>query len=117
MDKPSPPIPVEEQFKIMANKAPVLIWISGVDKLCYFFNEGWLRFTGRTMEQECGNGWSEGVHPEDLQRCLDIYCNAFDARTEFKMEYRLRRYDGEYRWLIDTGVPPVIPPTAIFRVI
>jgi len=100
-----PVIQVEEQFKIMADSAPVLIWISGVDKFCYFFNAGWLRFTGRTMEQEYGNGWAEGVHPDDFARCLEIYITNFDARKEFKMEYRLRRHDGQYRWLVDNGVP------------
>jgi PAS domain S-box-containing protein len=105
MDSNQPIIPVEEHFRIIADSAPVLIWIANTDKLCYFFNAGWLRFTGRTMEQEYGNGWAEGVHPDDLQRCLDIYITSFDARKEFKIEYRLRRYDGRYQWLLDNGVP------------
>jgi len=98
-------IPIEEQFKVMADTAPVLIWISGTDKLCYFFNQGWLGFTGRTMEQEYDNGWAEGVHPEDFDRCFEIYNSSFDARKPFRMEYRLKRYDGIYRWLLDNGVP------------
>lgn len=98
-------IPVEEQFKIMADSAPVLIWISGQDKLCYFFNAGWLRFTGRTMEQEFGNGWASGVHPADFDRCLETYVTAFDQRASFTMEYRLKRHDGNYRWVTDNGVP------------
>lgn len=97
----------EERFRLVANKAPVLIWMSGPDKLCTFFNQCWLDFTGRTMEQELGEGWASGVHPEDLQWCLKIYSGAFDARVEFEMEYRLRRGDGKYRWVVDYGVPRV----------
>jgi len=99
----------EERFRNMANCAPVLLWMSGKDKLCDFFNQGWLAFTGRTMEQEVGNGWTQGVHPEDVERCLQIYHSSFDARQSFEMEYRLRRHDGEYRWLLDTGTPRFAP--------
>ncbi|KAA6432783.1 PAS domain-containing protein [Dyadobacter flavalbus] len=95
----------EERFKVIANIAPVLIWLSSPDKQCYFFNKGWLDFTGRTMEQENGFGWAEGVHEEDFERCLQIYNTNFDARQEFSMNYRLRRFDGEYRWISDRGVP------------
>src|SRR6266478_6397816 len=95
----------EERFRTVANAAPVLIWMSGPDKLCTFFNKGWLDFTGRTLEQELGNGWAEGVHREDIDHCLDVYQNSFSARESFTMECRLRRSDGEYRWVLDIGTP------------
>jgi PAS domain S-box-containing protein len=94
----------EGRFQVMANAAPVLIWMSGVDKLCTFFNKPWLEFTGRNMEQELGNGWTDGVHADDLQKCFKTYTEAFDARQPFVMQYRLRRNDGEYRWVSDQGV-------------
>ena len=95
----------EDRFRLVANTAPVLIWMSGTDKRCTFFNQGWLSFTGRSLEQELGEGWVSGVHGDDLEHCLGTYSAAFDARTEFEMEYRLRRFDGAYRWLVDYGVP------------
>ncbi len=95
----------ESRFRVLADNAPVLVWIAGLDKLFYHFNKTWLDFTGRTLEQEQGNGWAEGVHADDFQGCLNTYVTSFDARLPFKMEYRLRRYDGEYRWILDNGVP------------
>ncbi|MDB5257465.1 MAG: sensor signal transduction histidine kinase [Chitinophagaceae bacterium] len=82
-----------------------MIWMAGPDKLCHFLNKRWLDFRGRTLEQEIGNGWTEGIHPDDLERCLKIYDSAFNARKEFTLEYRLKRYDGEYRWISGQGVP------------
>lgn len=95
----------ENLFRMMSDSAPVLIWMSGVDKGCFYFNKIWLDFTGRTLEQESGNGWTDGVHPEDAEKCMEIYRSHFDARKPFSMEYRLRRADGEFRWLLDNGVP------------
>lgn len=84
---------------------PTPIWQSGPDKLCYFFNKTWLGFTGRTLEQEYGNGWTQGVHPDDICQCMETYSNAFDQRMPFEMEYRLRDKNGNYRWVIDIGRP------------
>jgi PAS domain S-box-containing protein len=95
----------EERFRLVADAAPVLIWMSGPDKLRNYFNQPWLEFTGRPIKLELGNGWAEGVHPEDLERCWDTYTRAFDGRESFKMDYRLRRHDREYRWVLDTSVP------------
>jgi PAS domain S-box-containing protein len=102
----------EDRFRVAADSAPVLIWMSGSTKACDYFNRQWLEFTGRTMEQELGNGWTTGVHPDDLPHCLATYNGAFDARQPFKMQYRLRRFDGEYRWVLDDGVPRFAPDGA-----
>jgi PAS domain S-box-containing protein len=95
----------EQRFRRMADQAPVMIWISGVDKSCTWFNKPWLDFTGRSLEQELGNGWTDGVHREDLIPCVETYGRSFDRRETFIMEYRLRRRDGQWRWILDHGVP------------
>jgi PAS domain S-box-containing protein len=102
---PAGELGVERRFRELADHAPVLLWIAGPDSECVFFNDGWLRFTGRTMAQERGVGWAEGIHPEDFARAMQVYLEAFVARRPFEMEYRLRRHDGAYRWLFDRGGP------------
>jgi len=95
------------EYKVIVENAPNLIWRSGLDAKCYYFNKTWLDFTGRTFEEEYGNGWTEGVHPDDFDRCLKIYLENFNQKTPFEMEYRLLRHDGEWRWINDIGVPAV----------
>jgi PAS domain S-box-containing protein len=95
----------EQHFRTLANGGATLIWTSGLDKRCDYFNEPWLHFTGRTLEQERGDGWVQGVHPEDVERCLGTYSGAFERREPFSLEYRLRRADGVYRWIRDDGNP------------
>jgi PAS domain S-box-containing protein len=115
----SPPVPLvvamveditplresEERFRFVANAAPVMIWICDSEKRCTYFNRPWLEFTGRPMEAELGGGWADGVHPDDRHRCIDTYTQAFDRRQPFTMEFRLRRHDGQYRWILNSGVP------------
>jgi PAS domain S-box-containing protein len=95
----------ERLFRTMANAAPVMIWMADVDQRCTYFNQGWLDFTGRPLDAELGNGWTECIHSDDGERWLKTYAEAFDRREPFRMEYRLRRRDGEYRWLFVQGVP------------
>jgi PAS domain S-box-containing protein len=95
----------EQKLRVVTDATPVMVWMSGTDKLCYYFNKSWLDFVGRTLEQEMGNGWAENVHPDDFDRCLKIYVTSFDARRPFEMHYRLRHHTGQYRWILDHGVP------------
>lgn len=95
----------EARFRAIADVTPILIWVSDATKLCTWFNRPWLAFTGRTMQEELGHGWTELVHPDDFDRCLHIYTSSFTQQQPFTMEYRLRRYDGEYRWIMDHGIP------------
>lgn len=95
----------ERRFRLMADSAPVLMWLSGPDKLCTDFNKAWLEFTGSTLQEQIGEGWTRSVHPDDMKGCLETYTCAFNARRSFQMEYRLRRHDGEYRWMLDRGTP------------
>ncbi|MBZ0157804.1 MAG: PAS domain-containing protein [Alphaproteobacteria bacterium] len=94
-----------KEYQVLVEQAPIMIWRSDTSTGCDYFNERWLAFTGRTLEQERGNGWAEGVHPDDFQRCLDIYLASFKNREVFEMEYRLWRHDGVYRWIFDRGAP------------
>ncbi len=95
----------EQRFRSLSDTAPVLIWMSDLTKGCTFFNKGWCDFTGRKEAELLGDGWAQDVHPDDLDECIRIYENAFDERLIFSMEYRLRRHDGAYRWILDNGVP------------
>ncbi len=99
----------EQRFRMITEAAPIMVWMSGTDKICYYFNKGWLDFVGRTLEQEQGNGWAENVHPDDFEDCLHTYVESFDGRQPFEMEYRLRDHNGQYRWILDHGVPRYTP--------
>jgi PAS domain S-box-containing protein len=99
----------EERFRLMTDSASVMVWMSGPDGLSTYSNRRSLEFTGRPIEAELGNGWAEGVHPDDITRCMETYTQAFDRRLPFKMEIRLRRHDGDYRWVLSSGVPTFNP--------
>ena len=102
----------EERFRNMADTAPVMVWVSGDDKRVTYLNRRWIEFTRRSLEEQLGDGWADSVHPDDHNRCLEIYANNFNERKPFDMEYRLRRYDGEYRWIYDAGAPRFSPDGA-----
>jgi len=93
------------EYEALVEQSPILSWRANTEALCDYFNDRWLSFRGRTMEQEYGNGWAEGVHPDDFDRCLKIYLDNFNSKYIFEMEYRLKRHDGVYRWIFDRGVP------------
>lgn len=95
----------EQRYRTVTDAAPLMVWMSGADKLCYYFNRGWLDFVGHALEQEAGNGWAMNIHPDDFDRCLQTYISSFDARLPFEMEYRLRHHTGQYRWIFDRGLP------------
>ncbi|MEY2633921.1 MAG: hypothetical protein RIR00_2575 [Pseudomonadota bacterium] len=95
----------EARFRTMADSAPEMVWVSDVSKGCIWFNRAWLAYTGRRMEQEIGWGWTENIHPDDWQRCLDLYTLSFDRREPFRLEFRLRQHDGNYRWILRSGSP------------
>lgn len=95
----------EQRFRLMADAAPVLVWVSEAGRGRTWFNQSWLEFVGRSLEQELGEGWTDNLHPEDRERCLATYAAAFEDRRPFSVEFRLRRHDGEYRWLLDKGNP------------
>lgn len=99
----------EQRYQTVTDASPIMIWMSGTDKLCYYFNKGWLDFVGHTLEQEVGHGWAENLHPDDFDRCLQVYLSNFDAHRPFEMEYRLRHHSGKYRWILDRGVPRYKP--------
>jgi PAS domain S-box-containing protein len=100
-----PTTKLDARFCEVMDAAPVMIWMSGEDKGCVWFNRSWLTFTGRSLVQEMGQGWSEGVHRDDFERCMEVYFSHFDARKDFRIQYRLRRNDGAFRWIDDTGIP------------
>lgn len=94
-----------QEYEALVEQSPILSWRANTEALCDYFNDRWLAFRGRTMEQEYGNGWAEGVHPDDFDYCLKIFLDGFNSRKIFEMEYRLMRHDGVYRWIFDRGVP------------
>jgi len=96
---------VRQRFRDLLDATPLMTWMSGPDAMCTFFNKAWLEFRGRTMDEETGNGWTEGVHPDDRDLCLETYLAAYAARQPFRVQYRMRRANGEFAWVEDSGLP------------
>ncbi len=94
-----------KDYETLVEQSPILSWRANTEALCVYFNERWLSFRGRSLEEEYGNGWTEGIHPDDIDRCLKTYLDAFEKRESFEIEYRLKRHDGVYKWIFDQGTP------------
>src|SRR6185312_9837419 len=95
----------EERFRDLLDSAPVMVWMSGTDALCTYFNSSWLEFRGRRLDEETGNGWTEGLHPDDRDLCIETYLKSFTSRQPFRLQYRMRRANGEYSWVEGAGFP------------
>jgi PAS domain S-box-containing protein len=95
----------EQRFQDLLDTAPVMVWMSGTDAMCNYFSRAWLEYRGRTMREELGNGWAEGLHPDDRDLCLETYLKAFTARHSFRLEFRLQRGNGEFHWVEFRGAP------------
>ena len=95
----------EQRFRELLDTSPVMVWMSGADARCTFFNRAWLEFRGRTLSEELGNGWAEGLHPDDRDVCLETYLKAFSARCPFRVQYRVQRAGGEFGWIENAGTP------------
>jgi hypothetical protein len=95
----------DPSFLSLAHRAPLMIWMSGLDMGCFYFNRAWLNFRGRLLAQEYGDGWAEGVHPDDVDRCVAHYAGCFERQMPFVMKYRLQHYSGDYHWILDRGTP------------
>ena len=98
-------VSAERRFRELLDASPVMVWMSGTDAMCTFFNRSWLEFRGRALEKELGNGWAEGLHPDDRDLCLETYLKAFTARAPFRVHYRVQVAGGEFRWIENSGSP------------
>lgn len=95
----------DARIRLLLDSAPMMVWTSGMDAMCNYFNRAWLQYRGRRLEEEVGNGWTQGIHSDDRESCLENYFRSFAARRPFRMQYRLQGGSGEYRWIEDAGVP------------